>query len=87
MKTISAKAAAILLLAAAVSFGAGLPAFCYTSVPSGKVSPHEVLGRFVSWNTSDGLPSDKVLFIQEDEEGMIWLCTDRGLCLFDRDKG
>ncbi len=83
MKTISAKAAAILLLAAAVSFGAGLPAFCYTSVPSGKVSPHEVPGRFVSWNTSEGLPSDKVLFIQEDEEGMIWLCTDRGLCRFD----
>ncbi|MGM9736586.1 MAG: two-component regulator propeller domain-containing protein [Candidatus Cryptobacteroides sp.] len=40
-------------------------------------------GRFVSWNTSDGLPSDRILYIMEDGEGMIWLCTDRGLCRFD----
>lgn len=38
---------------------------------------------WISWDTSDGLPSNNVLFIAEDEEGIIWLCTDRGLCSFD----
>lgn len=38
---------------------------------------------WISWDTSDGLPSNNILFIAEDDEGIIWLCTDRGLCSFD----
>lgn len=82
---IFAKAIAIVIYIAAVSYITGQPLSCKSK--DGKYAGNTILisvsGRFVTWNTSDGLPSDKVLYITEDEEGMIWLCTDRGLCRFD----
>lgn len=43
----------------------------------------EGAGEFVSWTSSDGLPSDTVLGICEDADGFIWIATGRGLCRFN----
>ena len=40
-------------------------------------------GKFVSWTSADGLPSDKVLDIREDDDGFMWIATDKGICRFD----
>ncbi|MGN1219952.1 MAG: two-component regulator propeller domain-containing protein, partial [Candidatus Cryptobacteroides sp.] len=83
MNVISAKTICIMLLATAVSFETRLQAFGNAHGLPDNLRSHEVPGRFVCWDSSDGLPSDKVLFIMEDEDGILWLCTDRGLCRFD----
>ncbi len=38
---------------------------------------------FVRYNSFDGIPSDVVLQIIEDDQGYFWITTDRGLALFD----
>lgn len=40
-------------------------------------------GVFISYSHVDGLPSDVILDICEDEDGVLWFATDRGLCRFD----
>lgn len=84
MKIFSKATAFTLMLASVFTFTEGT-ARCSgrSDMAAGKAAQNAVPGRFISWDTSDGLPSDKVLNIAEDDEGMIWLCTDRGLCRFD----
>ncbi len=36
-----------------------------------------------NWNISNGLPSDRILDIQKDKFGFVWLGTDNGLVRFD----
>ena len=38
---------------------------------------------FVRYTSSDGMPSDVVFQIIEDDRGYFWITTDRGLALFD----
>ena len=38
---------------------------------------------FVRYTSSDGMPSDVVFQIIEDDQGYFWITTDRGLALFD----
>lgn len=40
-------------------------------------------GTFMHFRVRDGLPSDDVFEIMEDEQGNLWLCTDRGLARFN----
>jgi ligand-binding sensor domain-containing protein len=40
-------------------------------------------GRFTTFTTADGLPSNRVVAIRDDEDGKLWLSTNRGLCRFD----
>ncbi len=40
-------------------------------------------GRFSAYTTRDGLPSDNIAAITNDEAGRLWLSTDKGLCRFD----
>ena len=42
-------------------------------------------GQFTAFTTADGLPSNIVQAILEDEDGKLWLGTMRGLCRFDPD--
>ncbi len=35
------------------------------------------------YTTKDGLPSNQVFDMEEDEKGRLWLATDNGLCYFD----
>jgi ligand-binding sensor domain-containing protein len=44
-------------------------------------------GTFTAVTTTEGLPSNLVAAILEDDQGRLWLSTHRGLCRFDpRDK-
>ncbi|MDQ3754360.1 MAG: histidine kinase, partial [Acidobacteriota bacterium] len=36
-------------------------------------------GRFFALTTADGLPNNRVLRIDEDEEGTVWIFTEGGL--------
>lgn len=38
---------------------------------------------FVHYTVTDGLPSSEVHDVQEDDNGLLWIATDRGLCSFD----
>jgi PAS domain S-box-containing protein len=38
--------------------------------------------RFTHFSTSDGLPSDAVYGILEDDQGNLWLSTNKGICKF-----
>jgi signal transduction histidine kinase/ligand-binding sensor domain-containing protein len=40
-------------------------------------------GRFTSYYTKDGLPSDRVNCILEDQRGHLWMSTNRGISRFD----
>jgi ligand-binding sensor domain-containing protein len=40
-------------------------------------------GRFTSYYTKDGLPSDRVNCILEDQRGNLWMSTNRGISRFD----
>jgi signal transduction histidine kinase/ligand-binding sensor domain-containing protein len=40
-------------------------------------------GRFTSYFTKDGLPSDRVNCILEDQRGNLWMSTNRGISRFD----
>ncbi|QKZ13803.1 two-component regulator propeller domain-containing protein [Spirosoma sp. KUDC1026] len=40
-------------------------------------------GRFSYVTTRDGLPSNRIVGIQSDKEGRLWLSTNRGLCRYD----
>ncbi|MBD2753484.1 hybrid sensor histidine kinase/response regulator transcription factor [Spirosoma validum] len=40
-------------------------------------------GRFSALTTRDGLPSNNVVGITNDNAGNLWLSTDKGLCRFD----
>lgn len=39
--------------------------------------------RFIRYSTQDGLPSDKVLDILQDQYGFMWFATENGLSRFD----
>lgn len=43
-------------------------------------------GRYKSFTTEDGLPSNTILRILEDKKGELWLSTFNGLTRFDPDK-
>lgn len=38
---------------------------------------------FTYFTTTDGLPDNKILCIQEDKNGMIWIGTQNGVCRYD----
>ncbi|MEM8908015.1 MAG: two-component regulator propeller domain-containing protein, partial [Bacteroidota bacterium] len=38
---------------------------------------------YINYNTRDGLPSIEVYDIEVDDQGLIWLVTDRGLCTYN----
>jgi ligand-binding sensor domain-containing protein len=38
---------------------------------------------YLHYNVSDGLPSSLVYSIDQDREGFMWFCTDKGLARFD----
>jgi signal transduction histidine kinase/ligand-binding sensor domain-containing protein len=40
-------------------------------------------GRFIHYRTPDGLPSDAIYGMLEDEQGNLWLSTNQGLSRFD----
>ena len=42
---------------------------------------------FNSYRTSDGLPSEVVYGLLEDDNGNFWISTKRGLCKFNRNSG
>lgn len=39
--------------------------------------------RFENFRKTDGLPSDAVHGVLEDDDGLLWLSTNKGLCHFD----
>lgn len=39
--------------------------------------------RFQSYTSQDGLPTDILLSIEEDDKGMLWMATEEELCRFD----
>jgi len=39
--------------------------------------------KFVAYTKSDGLPNDVIYAILEDDEGYLWLTTNKGLCKFN----
>ncbi|MEL6864648.1 MAG: histidine kinase [Bacteroidota bacterium] len=38
---------------------------------------------YINFDTGDGLPSSETYFIETDEQGLIWVATDRGICTYD----
>jgi ligand-binding sensor domain-containing protein len=46
-----------------------------------KLNPES--GRFTSYYTKDGLPSDRVNCVLEDQRGNLWMSTNRGISRFD----
>ncbi len=40
-------------------------------------------GMFLHYRMKDGLPSEQIVGIQEDDNGHLWLATDQGLSRFD----
>ncbi|MDR1585676.1 MAG: response regulator, partial [Prevotellaceae bacterium] len=42
--------------------------------------------HFKSYTTQNGLPSDIILALVEDESGMIWICSENNLTKFDAQK-
>lgn len=42
--------------------------------------------KFKSYTTSQGLPSDVVLSLVEDKNGILWICTENNLTKFDDSK-
>jgi ligand-binding sensor domain-containing protein/signal transduction histidine kinase len=43
-------------------------------------------GKFISFTTLDGLPSNQINDIIEDKKGNLWLTTGQGLCKFNPEK-
>jgi signal transduction histidine kinase/DNA-binding response OmpR family regulator/streptogramin lyase len=43
-------------------------------------------GQFTYVTTRDGLPSNRIVGIQSDQKGRLWLSTNRGLCRYDPHK-
>ncbi len=43
-------------------------------------------GNFSYFTTDDGLPNNGVMGILEDDQGMLWISTNRGLSRFDTDE-
>lgn len=41
------------------------------------------VSAFQAYTTKDGLPSNYVMSIDEDENGFLWIGTDKGLAKFD----
>lgn len=40
-------------------------------------------GGLIHYSVTDGLPSSEVHDVEQDDNGLIWIATDRGLCSFD----
>ena len=57
------------------TFGGGLNRL-NNITPSGKV-------QFKTYTVQDGLPSDILLSIQEDKNGLLWISTENGMTKFD----
>lgn len=51
--------------------------WCLIGTCSGQTIPHYWI------NTSNGLPSNEVYHLQEDQQGFIWICTDHGVVRYD----
>ena len=49
----------------------------------GTVFGQIVRDGFVHYTVNDGLPSSEVHDICQDQDGLIWIATDRGVCSFD----
>ena len=47
------------------------------------VSAQDDTGRFRNFSTDDGLPDNSVRSIFQDSNGLIWLCTREGICMYD----
>lgn len=39
--------------------------------------------RFRNFSTDDGLPDNSIRSIFQDSDGLIWLCTREGICMYD----
>ena len=39
--------------------------------------------RFRNFSTDDGLPDNSVRAIFQDSDGLVWLCTREGICMYD----
>ncbi|OGU74864.1 MAG: hypothetical protein A2V93_04235, partial [Ignavibacteria bacterium RBG_16_34_14] len=53
------------------------------TVERGLIKLNKESGRFVNYTTKDGLPSNYILGILEDNNGYLWLSTNYGLSKFD----
>ena len=47
------------------------------------VSAQEYAPAFRNFSTDDGLPDNSVRSIFQDSNGLIWLCTREGICMYD----
>ena len=47
------------------------------------VSAQEFTTGFRNFSTDDGLPDNSVRSIFQDSNGLIWLCTREGICMYD----
>ncbi|HLP53528.1 MAG TPA: histidine kinase [Fluviicola sp.] len=61
------------VIAAAILFPLSLSA-----MRAGKASPN-----FRHFSIEEGFPSSETYFVQQDREGYIWICTDRGVVRYD----
>ena len=49
----------------------------------GTLSPLSGQVRFRNFSTDDGLPDNSVRAIFQDSNGLLWLCTREGVCMYD----
>ena len=47
------------------------------------LTAQDYTARFRNFSTDDGLPDNSVRSIYQDSNGMIWLCTREGICMYD----
>ncbi len=57
--------------------------YLWVGTPTGLNKLNKTKGTFEHFTTKDGLPNNTIYGILDDEEGNLWLSTNRGLSLFN----